>query len=75
MLDSGETVSPCTLYPECSKELRLPVPILGPVDICPARPSFRHRLPESSGHGGHPCDLDVGIPCRHDVNCCLAMYS
>ena len=21
---------------------------------------------ESRGHGGHPCDLDAGIPCRHE---------
>ena len=56
---------------------------LGSVDICHARPSFRHGLPESRGHGGHPCDLDAGIPpyqvrgrlCRHDVDFCLAMRS
>jgi hypothetical protein len=36
-------------------------PCLGPVDICLATPSFRYGLPESSGRGGHPCDLDVGM--------------
>ena len=33
---------------------------------CLHKSSPRHGLPGSSGHGGHPCVLDAGIPCRHD---------